>query len=409
MKHALRALTGSVASIGMLSACGGQSPEAADYAASAQVEVSVAGYQHVLAADAPINIVHVPAHPETNHDQDDEQHAVELSSANFWAQEPAEIAQSLTEFAMQATGGKYAPNQVNVTEAGPLSDSIDCIGNADDNQVNVIQRHLRPYLAPGEVNISIIDLPHCGNKFIAYAGAGLVPILSGESYASFNITAIHEVGHSAGLEHAGTLTCSDAIAVHECDTDPTGDVGSIMSYMFTETANDFSFADLMQLNILNPSEITVPAVSGDYELTDPMRVTDQQSPKGLVLPTETGTVYVSWEEDDQARFDTVCAADSQDLTSQRAEGVDVKKLDLCSVMPVRENGRSLQVRLRDRNNNILTVLRPSADGIDGGSQPYTRNGEIIPGAVVYEDAIYTVSLTGQKTDETAVVHVDVRI
>lgn len=308
-----------------------------------------------------------------------------------------------------ATGGRYSP-EVSVTTVPSLG-SIACLRNSDREQSDQLKAHIQEYIDSSKLNLMYVAQSSCPDSPSGgYAGTGSIPIVTYGGFTSPD-AAVHETGHAAGLGHAARADCAEFLIIQGCTEDPTGDPLSTMGY---SSGKMFSTSELHALGLLEEAEVQHNPGNGEYTIG---AAADKTLPLALTFESDEGLVYISWEQDPQAPFDTLYTEDPGHDNYDNpnligvGSGVD-KNGERREFAEYRVNERSLTSSLQvrevrpDESWMVASHLITRPDRAPDFMYDTPSNGEVIPGTVVYRQGELTVIFTGVDSSGNATVRVE---
>ncbi len=191
-----------------------------------------------------------------------------------------------------ATKGLYVPDNVTFVIA-ELSDE-SCIDATSEQELRAVHDDAEEYLKEDAVNVIVADALFC-DKSANIPGKttpGLPALLTAVASHDFSDILVHEVGHSAGLGHAGELLCKHPESLDSCDAYPAIDYLSIMGY---RDGQFFTNIELSSIGLIGEDAILHDPMPGEYVLRD----ADQEGsgPQGVVIDTDNEQLFISWERD----------------------------------------------------------------------------------------------------------------
>ncbi|MCA9328679.1 hypothetical protein KC959_02825, partial [Candidatus Saccharibacteria bacterium] len=245
-----------------------------------------------------------------------------------------------------------------------------CIDATSEEELTAIHDNAGPLLEEDALNIIVADTLFC-DKSANTPGKttpGMPPLLTVAASYNFPDILTHELGHSAGLGHAGELLCDQPEAFQSCEKFPTIDYLSIMGY---RDGKNFSNFELASIGLIGDDAILHNPSPGEIVLRDIGQL--GEAPQGIVMDTENGQLFVSWEKDYIAG----------------------------------EEIRSLQLRIIDTDDRVLEPYLVSTKGnAYSSSSGQSSNLTMIPGTVVYSDSKIKVAYLGMNQNGEAIVKVE---
>lgn len=203
-----------------------------------------------------------------------------------------------------ATGGRMEPAWVRVTVArDTLRLDPGCIDHNYGFNTEEVEDAARPYRNEGAMNVVVVEAFDCDDtedqKWAGYDGPDTMPVALWTSLDSVNEllhTVLHEYGHDAGLDHAGTAWCDDPIRIARCDVQPTADESSLMSY--SHTLDVFTGPELDLMHLLTAEEIVRISPSPESPLRIALHDSQEPGPKLLILRRafHKKPVFLSWAD-----------------------------------------------------------------------------------------------------------------
>lgn len=356
--------------------------------------------RRLLSLDASMKIIYVPV---TNPGELNNVSSSDVNHKQFLSRSRMYI-DGVKQEIVDATHGRYQPQTINIVEAPVLEVGSECLDTSSEAATKLYD-HASPVIDDTQVNVLIVNQEACDFFVGGFARPDTVPILSNHAFSQLGRTIMHEVGHSAGLLHAGRTVCAEPTDILACQTSETTDPNSIMGY---ESGAHFTGPDLYELGLHTSSEVLENPSDGEYILHD-AAATDA-SLKTLIINRDGQRLYISWEPDSQAGADSLCAPEQSgavdynpdDFISSGRRGGE-EEYYLCLKTNHRDMTNTLQTRLRVRDSLSL-VTRPDRAPDPFGDEP--SSGEITPGTVVYKDKHRQVTFVGFNQTNQAIVGVE---
>ena len=376
------------------------------------VEAPGSHTRELLAKDAPIKLIFIPVIGQKAPKPEFQGDTLPANRRAIIAGN-AKMLRSISRDFATATDERYTPSSITVVKTGAIA-LKSCVNNDDAAQTASIQTHAEQYRDENALNILVVDRPGCkmGESEIAgFASADMDPILATGAFGAFGDVAIHEAGHSGGLDHGGEADCKDVVDLQDCEVHSTADPNTIMSYTSAEDSHDFTSPELLKLGLLDKTEIIDNPKSGRYALVDAA----SKGQKVLRVPTPDGqTLYFSWEKSEDAEYDTTCHAEkpedyeSPDMAYSGTAVINRKNVNY-NCFKVNKTGMTHEVQTRydvsdPTDPSLAVVTRPdrAPDRFEGEQRD---TGENQPGKILYRDETIEVKVIGHQGNTKAIVQV----
>ncbi len=268
------------------------------------VAVAAANQPAQVAETRPIHIIYLDTDLDLATGQPRESRkAREAVGQRLRSREPV-LLDALRQGFVGATGGRMKPAWVRVTVArNTLRLDPRCIDHNYGFNTQEVDDAARPYRKEAAVNVVVVEAFDCDDTddqtWGGYDGPDQMPVALWSSLNSVNEllhTVLHEYGHDAGLEHAGTAYCDDPIAIARCDVAPTADEASLMSY--THTLDVFTGPELDAMHLLTAEEIVRIAPGPAFSLRITLHDAQEPGPKLVILRRafHKKPVFLSWAD-----------------------------------------------------------------------------------------------------------------
>ncbi len=210
------------------------------------------------------------------------------------------LADAVRQGFIGASGGRQVPSRARIRPAkGALRLPLRCVD--DLTEVDKAARRLRER---GAINVVVVKAPSCDSPGDGQTWAGIdlpetMPVAywsALNSVYSLTHVVLHEVGHDAGLGHAGIATCENPVKIAHCTVQDTDDGSSLMSYAWV--VDTFTGPELEALHLLDAKEIVRVRPGQELPLRVRLNATPDSGPTLLILERALGKkpVYLSWYE-----------------------------------------------------------------------------------------------------------------
>lgn len=276
----------------------------------------------LLGVNATLQVIYIPvSNAQKNPDNynDEENNAFRTKLLQY----DRATLEGFSKAFMYATSGRYAPD-VQVTTTQPIELTNGCVDSRSWKQTAEIENAAKAASLKGHINVVAVDADPCwtpGEILMGYASTEITPVILRTAFSSNEVMShplyagvvVHEVGHSAGLDHAGKAVCEDPVRITNCTVDVTDDQNSVMSYDYgayigNDVATRFTAPELGKLGLLKADEVVTSANPGTVSLV-PMT---KEGAKLLVVQNNGhDTAYISTEIDPFAPYDVACTEGEQ--------------------------------------------------------------------------------------------------